>query len=244
MKTVWGKRRRTPWEELNLDGSDSDEWTMTFYDFVGRPYKTVYADSGTPWTPYDNPFSIRYYNNQGQVWKEVDPDGVTTLYVYNAKGEREYTITALAATTRNMSSYASLLSSLNSIKGGVDRITQTVSDVVSAHGTHVHRTRTYVWGTNGSPSPTLVSMVERSVNGLTNWHTIYNGGVPATTTTITVPGSTRTVTTIAPDNSYTISVYHYGRLASVTRYDSTGTPVGGTSYGYVLLLLELERGAV
>jgi YD repeat-containing protein len=40
------------------------------------------------------------------------------------------------------------------------------------------------------------------------------------------------VTTTAPDNSYTIGTYSYGRLISSTRYDSTGAQIGGTTYSY------------
>ena len=30
-----------------------------------------------------------FFNNKGQLIKQVDPDGVTTLYEYNDRGERE-----------------------------------------------------------------------------------------------------------------------------------------------------------
>jgi RHS repeat-associated protein len=40
------------------------------------------------------------------------------------------------------------------------------------------------------------------------------------------------VTTTAPDGSYTVSAYSYGRLVSITHHDSTGAQIGGTSYGY------------
>jgi len=48
----------------------------------------------------DNPYSQSFYNNHGQLWKQLDPDGFITFYTYNAKGEQEYTIVALNNNTR------------------------------------------------------------------------------------------------------------------------------------------------
>src|SRR5439155_559753 len=36
----------------------------------------------------------------------------------------------------------------------------------------------------------------------------------------------------APDLSFTVSAYSYGKLASVTRYDSAGAQVQGTTFSY------------
>ncbi len=52
------------------------------------------------------------HNTKGQQWKEVDPDGVTTLYQYNAKGGVEY-----AAVDVNRNDLIDL--------GGLDRVTPT-----------------------------------------------------------------------------------------------------------------------
>ena len=55
---------------LDAGGNDTSEWTKTYTDGVGRTYKTVYAD---------NHSSRSSYNSQGQLIKQVDPDGVTTF---------------------------------------------------------------------------------------------------------------------------------------------------------------------
>jgi hypothetical protein len=52
-------------------GGGTNEWTKTSSDFLGRPYKTLYADNAS---------SQSYYNNQGQLWKEIDPIGVGHNY--------------------------------------------------------------------------------------------------------------------------------------------------------------------
>ena len=41
-----------------------------------------------------------------------------------------------------------------------------------------------------------------------------------------------TTTATAPDGSYSVNSYSYGRLQSSTRYDSTGSQIGGTTYSY------------
>jgi len=62
-----------------LTGSDTGEWTKTYTDGAGRAYQTVYAsaswDAGRQFL----------FNNKGQLTNQVDPDGVATLYQYNAQ---------------------------------------------------------------------------------------------------------------------------------------------------------------
>src|SRR5258708_996715 len=75
-------------QETKLDAAfaTTPESTKTYTDFLGRDYKTVYADNAT---------SQRYYKDSGQLgqlWKERDPDGVLTVYIYNTRGEVEYTM--------------------------------------------------------------------------------------------------------------------------------------------------------
>ena len=80
---------------LNTDGSDTSEWVKTYTDMVGRTFKTEYADSAT---------AQSYFNNKGQLIKQVDPDGVTTLFSYNAKGSAlGSTLYYLHLTTRGLS---------------------------------------------------------------------------------------------------------------------------------------------
>jgi RHS repeat-associated protein len=210
-----GAYRLVNWQiKLNASGSDSSEYTKTFADFAGRNYKTVFASaSGTPAV-------VLSYNAKGQLASQADPDGVANLYAYNSKGETMDTAIDMNANgTIDFS--------------GTDRITYTVSDVTTDHSTNVRRTRTYVWNTLNANSTNLVSTVESSTDGLKAWQTQYRDATTAVTNqSQTLPGSSRVVTTIASDNSYTINTYSYGRLVSSTRYDSTGAQIGATTYAY------------
>jgi RHS repeat-associated protein len=203
--------------KLNTNLTDSSEWTKTLADGIGRSYKTVFPGGSTP-------YRQSFYNNKGQLWKERDPDGVITLSTNNALGER-----VITATDSNRNDVIDF--------NGLDRITTTTNDVVTAHGTVVRRTRSFVVGTNNVTTSTLLSMTEVSTNGLEMWQTTYDGGnsiVSSSTTTIPTSGNgwTRTVTQTLPDNSTVVSVSQYGRLQSVTRKDSTGAQIGATTYAY------------
>ncbi|MDB6020105.1 MAG: hypothetical protein JWR19_4594, partial [Pedosphaera sp.] len=97
-------------QEIRLDASGgTNEWTKTFHDMVGRSYKTVYASgSGTP-------TATSYFNTHGQLTNRVDPDGVSTLYTYDTKGELACTI-------------LDLNQDHNPDFSGGDRITRTTND--------------------------------------------------------------------------------------------------------------------
>jgi RHS repeat-associated protein len=211
---------------LNTDGSLSSEWTKTFTDMAGRTTEVLFADGSK---------SLSFYNAKGQLWKQVDPDNVTTLYTYNGRGEVAHAITALNSGTQAISSYSSLISSLGTItgSGSTDRITQTTNDVTSDHGANVRRSRTFAW-LDGQSTGTLVSQTETSADGLSAWQTRYrDAGTPVTSTnTVSYGGNSRTVINNAPDGSYAISLYSYGRLSSSTRYDSTSAQIGATTYSY------------
>jgi len=203
--------------KLNTSFADTTEWTKTYSDMLGRPYKTVYsAASGTP-------ASQSFYNTVGQLWKTIDPDSVTNLFGYNARGEQEHSAIDLNNDGQ-----------INT--NGTDRVTRTISDV-SNNGSvsaNVRRTRTYVWGTNSDSTATFISSAETSVDGLKSWNTVWNNGVGMTNKTQTVfAGSgNRYVTNTAPDGSLTISAYSNGRLVSVTRKDSGNNQIFKTTYGY------------
>jgi RHS repeat-associated protein len=198
---------------LNSTGG-TNEWTKTYADMAGRSYKTVYAAaSGAP-------YAISYFNNQGQLIEQVDPDNVFTLYAYNSKGEQAYTA---LDTNQNQS-----------IDLGVDEVTFTTNDVVSDNGINVHRTRTYAFPTSGSTNSVLLAEAETSVDGLRSWNILYNKGAGITNFSQTVyQGSgARSVTNIAPDGSYVVSVYQNGLITSTTSRDANGNQLGATTYGY------------
>ena len=212
------------------------EWVKTYTDMVGRAYKTVYPDGA---------YSQSFYNNKGQLWKQRDPDGVITLYKYNPKGEQEFVVQALSAAARGLTSYADLESSWNTIvsASGVDRVTQTVNTVLGAlendRGVDIRRTEQYVWKDNSSTGAHL-SRTDVSTVGDHTWSSVWkDASTEVTTDSLTQidvqnPNHTRTVTTTAPDDSQTVTVYTNGLLESVTRKDNTTShaQVTKTSYGY------------
>jgi len=198
------------------DSPSGSEWTKTYTDMLGRAYKTVYAGP-------DTPFSIAYYNAQGQVTNEVDPDGVSMLYTYNARGERACSILDSNRTHHIEWSGA-----------GADRITLVTNDVTSEYGPTARRTRTFVWA-ESDDTPTLISTEAASADGLQTWSTVWNNGAALTRHSETVCDSAtglRVTTTTAPDNSSAVTTNQHGRLVSVTRKDANGAALGQTLYGY------------
>jgi RHS repeat-associated protein len=199
--------------KLNTNGSDTLEAVTNHMDALGRPYETIYSDGS---------IEDSFYNALGQLSKTVDPDGVTTLYQYNAKGEQEYT--AIDMDRNGTIDF-----------NNTDRITRTVSDLATDGGISVRRLRIYVWTVNGSSISNLVSTSEASVDGLHSWQIQYrDASTPVTSQTISgfsVDGN-RYLTNLAPNGSYKVNAYLNGRLASVTQKDSTGSQLSFTSYGY------------
>ncbi len=201
-------------QEIKLDegGNDTAEWTRTYSDMLGRNCQTVFPDGA---------LSQSFYNEKSQLTNEVDPDAVATLFQFNAKGELEFT--ALDVNQDGGINW-----------DGNDRITRTVSDVTTDNSANVHRTRTYVWSTDGSTVSNLVSVSETSVDGLRSWQTQYrDASTPVTSQSRTVySGNNRYVTNTAPDGSYTVSAFSDGRLSWIKQCDASGGQIRRTDYAY------------
>jgi len=198
---------------LTYNGTDSGEWTMTYSDPLGRPCKTVYADDA---------LSQSFYNDLGQLWKEVDPDGVVTLYQYNAKGE--LTLTAVDVDHNDQIDLA-----------GADRVSATISDLYNDSGTMVQRSRSYLWDTFGQNQSNLVSESKSSLDGLRSWQIAYRDATTSVTSwssTAFLTNGTRYVTNGAPDGSRSLATYTSGRLTSVVRKDSLGNQIAATTYTF------------
>jgi RHS repeat-associated protein len=235
-----------PWwqylRETKLDSSwqTTSEWTQTYQDGAGRTFKTLYAPR--PDVTGETPYQQYFYNTKGQLWKVVDPDGVTTLYAYNAKGEQEYTILAVTSNARQIS-YGDLCTELaaGTFQGGADRITQVERSVQAADSNSGRPGRlqvdTYAWvGTAETPTQKHISRVETSTDGLRSWQTVWrdasNEAVTSSQTTLTPSTGARVVTVTAPDSTATVSTYLYGLLQSVVRHDSRNATISSISYAY------------
>ena len=229
-------------EEIKLladQVTDSSEWTKTYTDALGRSCKTIVADSTTG-TEADNPFTKSFYNNKGQLAKTVDQDGVTTLFQYNLKGEREYTAVDLSSANNTADGNGNFPIDL-----GVDRVSRTVSDVFNntTLGYNVRRSQTEVYPTDAVSTPLLVSKQEVSTSGLRAWQTVYNYTPSAGTVTtasqtgynnndgVTAAGY-RTTTTTHPDLSKSVSVFYQGRLLSTASKNSSNGQLSKTTYLY------------
>jgi len=214
-----------PWREYTLTvklsaTGGTNEWTKTYADGIGRPYKTIYAKaSGAP-------YAISYFNSYGQLTQRIDPDNDSTLYTYDAAGR-------LAETVLDMNQNNTIDSD------GSDRISLTTQDVasddtVSGSGVGVTRTRVSAWNPNTS-SFQLFTTQETSANALTNWNVVWNNSSPVTSESVTAydfTGHYRYVTNTAPDGSYTLTTYLYGRLLSMAHKGSDNSTVKLTTYGY------------
>ena len=202
--------------EIRLDANGgTNEWTKTSSDASGRRYKTLYAAAS------GNPNSLAYYNSAGQTTNQIDPDGVSTIYIYNAKGEQTHTIVDMNQ------------DHVIDFSGG-DRITFVTNDVIADNGTNVRRTRAYAWSTSADAS-TLLSTAETSVDGLQSWNVTWNSGIGLTNRSRTVydpANGYRIVTNTAPDGSYSVTTNQNGRLNSVTSRDSLGNQLSAIGYSY------------
>ena len=217
--------------KLNSDGSDSGEWIKTYADALGRVTKILYADAA---------YSLSFYNTKGQLWRERDPDNVITAYTYNSVGAREYTIVAALAATRALD-YLTLSNNLaNNLMGTTgDRISR-IQRLVVAGTPDLVRVDTFGWK-DGQSAGSLLSRTETSTGGNQAWRTAWrqagNDATKATTQSMSTcdrNNRTRTDTVTAPDGTQTVSFYQDGRLASVTRKDSTANhnTVSSTAYAY------------
>ncbi len=243
----------TAWREymkqtcLNASGAPTLEWVKTYFEAAGRAYRTVY-----PARPVDlagNPERRAYYNVRGQLWKEIDSDGITTLTGYNVKGEAE----CIAQAADHRSAFVGSETSVDPIFGNyayvnssVDRISRTIREIGTVTDTStgqstsvpVNRTKSLVW--DGAQWITA-SMEEVSTDGLKSWSTVNRdeasgGSVPISTRmTISYPGSPswgRGGTVTMADGSQTATLYSYGLLGSTLQKDANGQTIGRVNYSY------------
>jgi RHS repeat-associated protein len=204
--------------KLDLSGG-TNEWVKTLFDGAGRAYKTVYS---APNTPY--PFSAVSYNDAGQKIAERDADGVTNLFTYNSVGELQQTAVDLDWD--------------GAISTALDRVTQIDKTYLGSDSTRPNRTQTKTsgWVSNGGTSvQKTLSVSEVSASGLQSWRAVYrDSSIQAVTYTTNVysTGGNRYATNIAPDWSYSVTAYLYGRLNWVKRFDSGNSQISSVTYAY------------
>ena len=214
--------------KLDTGGSPTSEWTKTYVDFLGHGYKTISADATAPES--DNPYSQNFFKNNGQLWKQRDPDGVFTVYIFNTRGEVEYTMTGLANDPATPPS-APATSGNHRIK----RAQTMVGTYVAGSTTNsTVLTRVTDWTTANSAATIVSSETHTSLDGLRQWSVSYpNDPLPQVVRTVTqYAGGTSTVTTTYPDSSSQVNVFTNGRLASVTRSAAGGSQISQIMFAY------------
>ena len=123
---------------LGHDPGDTNEWTKTYSDMLGRTVLTVFPDGAR---------EEEYYNEKGQRTRHVDADGVTTLYTYDDLGRPLDTVVDM---------------NRNGIVDwhGPDRIARTEHAVVHSGGHTWRRTTRMVWPNEGSTSDVAVVSID------------------------------------------------------------------------------------
>jgi RHS repeat-associated protein len=190
------------------------EWTETWSDMGGRSLRLYSADGA---------YAESFYNEKGQLVRTADPDGVTTLFAYNARGEQHLTV--LDADRDGTVDYA-----------GEDRITRTARGYVTKEwgdqSISVARTTTEIWATSETDLPLVVTVQEQSVDGLHAWSSQFDAVTHQETRYPAVRDGSWEVVSTAPDQTSSVAAYAGGRLATTTAFDRDGVQLGQTTYGY------------
>lgn len=191
-------RRFTREIKLDRNGSDTPEWSKTYFDLVGRPYKTVFPDSAA---------ALTVYNLRGQVARQVDPDAVTTAFAYNELGERLYTTNGSDRVTHTVTFAAD---DGVPVRRSLTRELDDAGNWITTRTTDVSTDGLYSW--------------DDAFGLLTTTATVY-GPAGARTLTRTAPDNTQTVQTYQDGRLVSSVTLHasLGTLHSQTYgYDAHG----------------------
>jgi len=197
-----------PAEAGGRDGPPATEWTKRIRDFLGRPWQTLHADGAA---------EFLYYNERGQVVRQVDADGVTVLFAYNAQGERD----TLAIDLNGNGAID---------QAGPDRITQVTEEVGERDGLTVRRREVQVWARDGDEAAKTVEVAEHSTDGSRAWFT--SQGLTTTVTTETDGAGGRTVTMVGPNGVRETHTFAAGRLLGVSVEAPGLGVIQGATYAY------------
>ena len=201
------------------------EWVKSYTNLAGQNFKTEYADGSVEFS---------FYNGKGQLVKSVAADGEIMLYVYNAKGEQEFS--CLDVNKNDSVDFA-----------GPDRITRQATEYAMRGVKPVRRMQSWVYDQDGMGDGRLVSVTETTLDGRESWSRSLpaangTGGLESHSVTVLTRGAvapdgsgtpaTRTVTSTAPDGSYSVSQYQNGRLVSAESFASDSTRLSSAEYAY------------
>lgn len=210
--------------KLDASGADTSEWVVSCFDGLSRLVKRILPGSATYETEY---------NNKGQKIREIDPDGVWTLYRYDSKGKM--IVTAVDV------DHDQYVDNFDAGQSGSDRITQGTTsylaydDASNSRGVDIRVDEQRVWTTASSSATALVRKTETSTDGLNSWTSLYKDqSTPVTSARGTTygGGGSRTVTDTAADGSKVVTSYSYGRPITITAKNSSNGQVTKTDISY------------
>jgi RHS repeat-associated protein len=194
-----------------VDGSNLRETTTTQSDWAGRTLTATLMGGAT---------STMTYNSIGQMTKSTDPDGVTTLFAYNAEGER-----VISATDLN---------SNGTIDYGVDTVSYSETEPALDGSNPVMRSISKVWqpGDTSPSGGTVVSTSARSPNGLSNSSQSIGVANSSTSLTTLAGSGNWSTTTTAPDGTKQVQTYSAGLLSTVSSVNTVNQVILSLSHGY------------
>jgi RHS repeat-associated protein len=202
--------------KLGASGNDTPEWTLILFDPLRRAVKTTQAAAGGQ----PNPTRQRVFNSLGQLEREIDPDGITTLYLYSPfQNGAEPWHTILETVPDGNPTWNS----------DTERVSLTLTSNTNAHGIDVRRRETSIYDQDGSGNLLPVSTVDTSLDGLRTWSFAF--GLTNRSETIYTNGN-RYVLATAPDGTTTVSCYSTGRLISVQVTNAALGTLRSVTYAY------------
>lgn len=223
--------------KLDAAGNLTAEFKQSFYDALGNVV-TERFNKGDGTT--GNVFKRYFYNAKNQLWKTVDPDGVMTLYGYNAQGNRTHTAIADQAAGPRSGATGNE-DNMGYIDISKDRVSADLSfpsvRIPSATPYYVMR-RQHLVSRAGKMS--LVSQEDEGLNATAGWSTLYrdqnDGSSPSIAETSWVQsydGFNTVRTTTGPNLEQRIETWNSeGVLASVRLLNADGVLLESETYSY------------
>ncbi len=206
-------RAYTKTVHLNPDGTDTAEWIAVYQDALERNYRTLYVDGSE---------ERQFFNPAGELIKNVDADGVTTLYERDLLGDE--TTTAIDMNRNGKIDYK-----------GEDIINRSVREYVVHAGKEATRVERWVWNDEKKDRSTLRSANIASADGMDVWQIRWVEGNREVVTHVQRrmdEDGRETEITTQPDGSRNEAIRDEGKLVSRARLDASGNPVSNTEYAY------------
>ncbi len=203
--------------------------TRTYKDLLGQTTKVIHAYGSRHAVS-----EIYDYNEDGQLIRHIDPDGVTTRYAYNEEGERSTTAIDLDINPDEAP---------NHIDYEVDRISVVDHSVIQRDGEAFRRTENKVYTETG---PITTSIQETSLTRDQTWSWQYHQLSTSVREEGDAPGSWM-ITNTDPSGAYTVQSYENGHFKQTSRYAKNGVLISWKAqdhdaYGRLLTITDSRTG--